>query len=77
MKSKVTITIIICIIFIAALAVASWFVLSRDNNANNGADSINSFEACAAAGNPIQETFPEVCVTPDGQRFVNTVQEVQ
>jgi len=31
--------------------------------------NIDSFEDCAAAGYPIQESFPERCVTPDGQSF--------
>lgn len=37
--------------------------------------SINSFEDCAAAGYPIQESFPEVCRTPDGKSFTKTVTE--
>jgi hypothetical protein len=31
--------------------------------------SINSFEECAQSGNPIQESYPEVCRTPDGKSF--------
>jgi len=31
--------------------------------------SVTSFEQCAAAGYPIQESFPEVCLTPDGKSF--------
>ncbi len=30
---------------------------------------INSFEDCVAAGNPILESFPEQCRTPDGRSF--------
>lgn len=36
--------------------------------------SINSFDECAQAGNPIQESFPEVCVTKDGKRFTKPSQ---
>lgn len=30
---------------------------------------ITSFETCAAAGYPVQESSPAVCVTPDGRSF--------
>lgn len=33
---------------------------------------IASFAECVAAGNLVQESSPEVCVTEDGRRFVNT-----
>ena len=40
------------------------------------AAEITSFEECGAAGNPIQESYPEVCVTKDGKRFVHDVGNV-
>ncbi len=33
---------------------------------------VDSFETCKAAGYPIQLSYPEACMTPEGQRFVNT-----
>lgn len=30
---------------------------------------INNFNDCAAAGYPIQESYPMVCRTPDGRSF--------
>ncbi len=33
--------------------------------------AINSFEACAAAGYPIMESYPRQCRTPDGRTFVS------
>ena len=39
------------------------------------AASINSFAVCKSAGNPIQESYPEVCLTKDGKRFVNPEQD--
>ena len=36
----------------------------------------NFKECVAAAGSRIQETYPEVCVTEDGDRFVNPDQKV-
>ncbi len=37
--------------------------------------SVKSFDECAAAGYPIQESYPEVCATDDGKRFVNPKQQ--
>lgn len=37
--------------------------------------NVHSFEECAAAGYPVQESYPEVCVTDDGKRFVNPKQQ--
>lgn len=37
--------------------------------------NIDSFEKCVSAGNPIQESYPEVCLTRDGKRFVNPKQD--
>lgn len=37
--------------------------------------AISSFEECVAAGNPIQESYPEVCLTKNGKRFVNPKQD--
>jgi len=31
--------------------------------------AINNFESCAAAGNPIQESYPATCRTSDGRSF--------
>ncbi len=34
---------------------------------------ITSFEECAAAGNPIMESYPEQCRTKDGQHFTRNI----
>lgn len=36
--------------------------------------SINSYEACVAAGNPVMESYPERCAA-NGQTFTNQAQE--
>lgn len=33
--------------------------------------TISTYTDCAAAGFPIQETYPERCSTPDGRSFIN------
>lgn len=37
---------------------------------------ITSFKECVAAGNPVQESYPETCVTKNGQRFTNPRQSI-
>jgi len=37
--------------------------------------SINSFQECKDAGNPIMESYPERCMTPDGRSFDNPEHE--
>jgi hypothetical protein len=36
-------------------------------------DGINSFEECAAAGNPVMESYPRQCRTADGKHFVEII----
>jgi eight-cysteine-cluster-containing protein len=36
--------------------------------------SITSYEECVAAGNPVMESYPTQCRTPDGRTFVNPAQ---
>lgn len=52
---------------LAALGFVVWLAWMRP--AKESAD-ITNFEECVAAGNPVQLSFPEACVAPDGQRFV-------
>lgn len=62
-------------IFVAGgIVLIVWFawLLSGDKPAE-----VSSFDECAAAGNPIQESYPEVCVTPDGTRYTNPDQQAE
>lgn len=36
---------------------------------------VTNFEECAAAGNPVMESYPRQCNTPDGQHFVEEIGE--
>ncbi len=40
-----------------------------------GDRQVRSFEDCVAAGNPVRESYPEVCTTPNGQSFPNPGQQ--
>ncbi len=35
--------------------------------------AVNNFAECAAAGNPIMESYPRQCTTKDGRNFVETI----
>lgn len=58
----------LCIIAVAISLIA---VLAIVLAAFQGApEPVNSFEDCARAGNPIMESHPPQCRTPDGRTFV-------
>lgn len=70
------------VMVIGLLLAGGWFTynavhLSNENNEKlvnsitaKSSSTITNFQECAAAGNPIQQSYPEVCVTASGQRFV-------
>jgi hypothetical protein len=35
--------------------------------------TIRSFDECVARGNPVMESFPRQCITPDGRSFVEDI----
>ena len=57
---------------IAIVIMLAVYVVFRNNNQN---PVVDSFETCAAKY-PVRESYPEVCVTPDGQTFVNPTQRL-
>lgn len=63
--------ILLVVLAVIGLAVVVWFAWIRPERQKV---DVNSFDECVAAGNPVQESFPEVCVTPTGQRFTNLEQ---
>ena len=62
------------IVAVAVLCVGSvvWLAWVRPLQKEAG---VSSFDGCVKAGNAIQETYPEVCLTKDGKRFVNPAQQ--
>lgn len=73
--------ILIILLVVAAVAAVGVLVYnsrqSKDNDPGTGSNppttKVTNFDECSQAGYPIQESFPPVCVTPDGQRFVQEV----
>lgn len=70
------------IVLILALLI-SWTFLyiniyyKDNNNLPTELMPINSFADCAAAGNPVMETYPEQCRTSDGRLFIRDLSEEQ
>lgn len=64
------------IILTAIVLVGGLFILARSVFAPSNR-AIHTFEECKKAGNKVQESYPEVCVTDDGQSFVNPSQVVE
>jgi hypothetical protein len=63
-KSRMFIAIFILLLVVVVLV--GLVIINKDSEIQ-----ISSFAECAEAGYPIQESFPERCVTPGGQTFVN------
>jgi hypothetical protein len=56
---------------VAGIGVTIWLAWVRPAQREA---AIGSFAGCQAAGYPIQDSYPEVCLTKNGQRFVNPAQ---
>jgi hypothetical protein len=58
--------IMIVIVAVAAIIIGNFIVFAgRTHNL------VTSYTDCVNAGYPVQETFPERCVTPEGTSFTN------
>lgn len=70
--------ILLVLVVIAGLVAAGWLVYKRNSDKKDGEASndiqlsISNFNDCKSAGYPIQESYPERCVTPDGKSFTNS-----
>lgn len=56
-----------------ACIVGTVAILWRPNVTHSPSVQITTFEECVAAGNPVMESYPPQCHTPDGKHFVQTV----
>lgn len=66
-KMPLWIAVTVVILFVG---VAVWGRIRHEQNVQN---VISNFAECAAAGNPIMESYPEQCTTKDGRHFVNNI----
>ena len=66
--------IIIPILAITLVVAIGYILLSAGKNEP---PVVSSFEECVAAGNPVMESYPEQCRTPDGLSFTRQIPEPQ
>lgn len=62
-------------VIIVLLALVAAFFLFQGESEDDRQASIESFEECAAAGNPVMESYPRQCRTSDGRLFVEEISE--
>lgn len=55
------------------LVITLWIIGATLMGTSYPSGTVDSFEACVAAGNPVMESYPRQCRTPDGQLFVEPV----
>ncbi len=57
--------------------ILGFYARSQGNQSNNTTSptptQVTNFEECAAAGYPVQESYPARCTTPDGQSFTQEI----
>lgn len=76
MKIPTWLSVVIVLAFVGLAAYGAWQNSNRSSVSvgDNFQDKdINSFEDCAAAGYPIQESYPEQCTTSDGRHFTRVI----
>lgn len=68
-------TAIVIVGLLLVIAAGLWFVYDKGiKDAELARQTlISSFEECAAAGNPIMESYPRQCATKDGRSFTEEV----
>jgi hypothetical protein len=59
---------LVAVVVILALIIAglSWYVVKTTRQ-----DKVTNYQQCAAAGYPIDQSYPETCSTPGGERFTD------
>lgn len=63
--------IVIIVLSLAGIFFIVWVAWIRPSES----PEVDSFHACREHGYPVQESYPETCVGPDGTRFTNPQQE--
>lgn len=66
--------LILIVLAIVGLAVVVWVAWLKPSHEDS---TINSYKSCAEAGNPILDSYPSVCITKDGKRFVNPAEKLK
>ena len=66
-------TVLIAIVLLAAIIGFGYAMFSNRVAQAPGEEVIASFKNCVAAGNPVMESYPRQCRTPDGKNFVEDI----
>lgn len=74
MKQIWLLIILVVIALMAASAVVSYYFGFNSGLEKANQQKVDSFEECVAAGNPVLESYPEQCMTPDGRNFTRQVE---
>jgi hypothetical protein len=72
MQKGLTPILVVALITVISLGVAGGVYYWNDQQKQK---SINSFEECAAAGNPVMESYPAQCRIKDGRHFIQQISE--
>jgi len=72
-KSSAFWPILLLILLIALIALAFYLFKPTVLEPNDFAKLVSNFDECAALGNPILESYPAQCLTPDGRTFVQDI----
>lgn len=59
---------------LSALVIGVFFLYYKEVSVSENL-VISSYEECVEAGNPVQESYPSVCTTEDGQTFSQEISE--
>lgn len=72
-KRQIVVIGVIIVLILLVLGLIAFVIISNNAKASR---TVNTFEDCVAAGNPVMESYPRQCRTSDGKLFVEEVDEV-
>ena len=70
---KVLIVVIFTIVIVGIFVLVQLFDLNQGGPLSPPISSIDNFDECMAAGNPVMESYPRQCRTAEGELFVEKI----
>jgi hypothetical protein len=65
-------TLMIAILLVTVVGIIGWFIVSGQRTTQ----SVETFEECVAAGNPVMKSYPEQCFA-NGKLYINEKQTLE